>query len=110
MHRLGRALRDTEPWTQSASRTEVEIAMSAKSSCRPPACRYASIRTADAISKVLALTFSFVHAIARELRIRRDMRRLMEMDDAMLRDIGIVRSDIERSVRTGRDRLFEPKT
>jgi uncharacterized protein YjiS (DUF1127 family) len=38
------------------------------------------------------------------------MRKLMEMDDAMLRDIGIVRSDIERSVRTGRDRLFERQT
>ena len=39
----------------------------------------------------------------RETRIRRDMRRLAEYDDAMLRDLGIARSDIEGVVRHGRD-------
>jgi len=40
--------------------------------------------------------------IARAERIRRDMRRLSEMDDYMLRDIGLARSEIERAVREGR--------
>lgn len=42
-------------------------------------------------------------AIARELRIRRDTRRLLEADPRMLRDLGIVRGDVERLVRRGRD-------
>jgi uncharacterized protein YjiS (DUF1127 family) len=88
---------------------EVEIAMFAKSLSRALVSRQASKLTADAVSKVLALAFLLAHSVLRELQIRRDMRRLMEMDDAMLRDIGIVRSDIERSVRTGRDRVHERK-
>ena len=40
---------------------------------------------------------------ARELRVRRDMRRLAEFSDHMLRDIGIARADIEGAVRRGRD-------
>ena len=44
-----------------------------------------------------------VALIARELRVRRDMRRLSELDDTMLRDIGIARSDIEGAVRRGHD-------
>jgi uncharacterized protein YjiS (DUF1127 family) len=43
---------------------------------------------------------------ARELRIRRDMRRLAELDDAMLRDIGIARTEIELAVRAGRTGLL----
>jgi len=43
-----------------------------------------------------------VALIARELRVRRDMRRLAELDDTMLRDIGIARTEIERAVRIGR--------
>jgi uncharacterized protein YjiS (DUF1127 family) len=42
-------------------------------------------------------------AIARELRIRRDMRHLMAMDDRMLKDIGLTRADIGDAVRYGRD-------
>jgi uncharacterized protein YjiS (DUF1127 family) len=41
--------------------------------------------------------------IVREVRIRRDMRRLGEFSDDMLRDIGIARSDIEGAVRRGHD-------
>jgi uncharacterized protein YjiS (DUF1127 family) len=41
--------------------------------------------------------------IAGELRIRRDTRRLLEAEPHMLRDLGIVRSDVERLVRHGRD-------
>jgi uncharacterized protein YjiS (DUF1127 family) len=42
-------------------------------------------------------------AIAQELRIRRDMRHLMAMDDRMLKDIGLTRADIGGAVRYGRD-------
>jgi uncharacterized protein YjiS (DUF1127 family) len=42
-------------------------------------------------------------AIADELRIRRDMRELMAMDDCMLKDIGLTRADIGSAVRYGRD-------
>jgi uncharacterized protein YjiS (DUF1127 family) len=42
-------------------------------------------------------------AIANELRIRRDMRQLMAMDDHMLKDIGLTRADIGAAVRYGRD-------
>ena len=39
---------------------------------------------------------------AREIRIRRDMRRLAELDDWMLRDIGLARTEIEPAARHGR--------
>jgi uncharacterized protein YjiS (DUF1127 family) len=42
-------------------------------------------------------------AIGEELRIRRDMRQLMAMDDEMLRDIGLTRADINSAVRYGRN-------
>ena len=42
-------------------------------------------------------------AIADELRIRRDMRQLMAMDDHMLSDIGLTRADVGSAVRYGRD-------
>jgi uncharacterized protein YjiS (DUF1127 family) len=42
-------------------------------------------------------------AIALELRIRRDMRHLMAMDDRMLKDIGLTRAEIGGAVRYGRD-------
>jgi uncharacterized protein YjiS (DUF1127 family) len=40
--------------------------------------------------------------IAREGRVWRDIRRLAEFDDTMLRDIGIARAEIEQAVRRGR--------
>jgi uncharacterized protein YjiS (DUF1127 family) len=42
-------------------------------------------------------------AISHELRIRRDMRQLMGMDEHVLRDIGLSRADIGSGVRYGRD-------
>jgi uncharacterized protein YjiS (DUF1127 family) len=63
-------------------------------------------RPSDRLAAVPAvltrLAASAMHVIARELRIRRDVRRLAEFDEAMLRDIGITRTDIERAVRLGR--------
>ncbi len=57
-------------------------------------------------SQSIAVSFNAVHRVAgwfaREMRIRRDMRRLAEFDDSMLRDIGIARADIEGAVRCGR--------
>ena len=41
--------------------------------------------------------------LTREWRLRRDMRRLADHDDHMLRDIGIARADIEGAVRRGHD-------
>jgi uncharacterized protein YjiS (DUF1127 family) len=40
--------------------------------------------------------------IAREIQIRRDMRKLAELDDRMLHDIGLARTEIEPAARYGR--------
>jgi uncharacterized protein YjiS (DUF1127 family) len=42
-------------------------------------------------------------ALRREREIRRSMNHLASLDEHMLRDIGLTRSDIERVVRFGRD-------
>jgi uncharacterized protein YjiS (DUF1127 family) len=44
-------------------------------------------------------------AIAREIRLRRDLRNLQRLDDAMLRDIGLGRGELEDVVRHGRSGL-----
>ena len=41
-------------------------------------------------------------AVARWHRLRRDARRLLALDDRMLRDIGLGRGEVERAVRGGR--------
>ena len=41
-------------------------------------------------------------AVARWHRLRRDTRRLMALDDRMLRDVGLGRGEVERAVRGGR--------
>ena len=38
-------------------------------------------------------------AVARWHRLRRDARRLMALDDRMLRDVGLSRGEVERAVR-----------
>jgi uncharacterized protein YjiS (DUF1127 family) len=45
----------------------------------------------------------FALAIANEVRIRRDTRKLMLMSDHMLKDIGLTRAEISRGLRYGRD-------
>jgi uncharacterized protein YjiS (DUF1127 family) len=41
-------------------------------------------------------------AVARWHRLRHDTRRLMALDDRLLRDVGLGRSEVERAVRGGR--------
>jgi uncharacterized protein YjiS (DUF1127 family) len=53
--------------------------------------------------EVFALAYALIEGVAREARVRRDMSRLAEFDDHMLRDIGIVRADIEGAIRNGRN-------
>jgi uncharacterized protein YjiS (DUF1127 family) len=43
-------------------------------------------------------------AILRWRRLRRDIRQVMALSDAMLKDIGLSRSEIEHAVMTGRAR------
>ena len=56
-------------------------------------------RAAELLRPVLAA----YAVVVRELRVRREMQRLAEYDDRMLHDLGIVRADIEGSIRHGRD-------
>jgi uncharacterized protein YjiS (DUF1127 family) len=56
-----------------------------------------------AAQKPFGLLGRVVAWIAHEMRVSRDMRRLAEFDDHMLRDIGIARTDIEGAVRRGHD-------
>jgi uncharacterized protein YjiS (DUF1127 family) len=53
--------------------------------------------------EVFALAYSLIEGLAREARVRRDINRLAEFDDHMLRDIGLARADIEGAIRRGRD-------
>jgi uncharacterized protein YjiS (DUF1127 family) len=75
--------------------------MSVVSLARPPRIQ-ASVPARPA-TNLLRLAYAAYAVIAREMRLRRDMQRLAEYDDAMLRDIGITRMDIEGIVRRGRD-------
>jgi uncharacterized protein YjiS (DUF1127 family) len=51
------------------------------------------------IAQVVALLTKLKRAIQSELAIRRAMNELAEMDDHMLRDVGINRSEIEAPLR-----------
>lgn len=45
---------------------------------------------------------AFISELSREMRIRRALRDLEGLDDALLSDIGVSRSGIEDAVRHGR--------
>ena len=47
-------------------------------------------------------------AVRREWRIRRDLRRISELDEHMLHDIGVSPGSLEDAVRHGRDSGFRP--
>jgi uncharacterized protein YjiS (DUF1127 family) len=76
--------------------------MSVVSLARPP--RIQASAPARPALNLLHVAYAAYAAIAREMRLRRDMQRLAEYDDYMLRDIGITRMDIEGVIRRGRDR------
>jgi uncharacterized protein YjiS (DUF1127 family) len=59
--------------------------------------------TRSVVAVIRRLLFTAAQTIARELRTRRDTRRLLQAESHMLRDLGIVRADVERLVRHGRD-------
>jgi uncharacterized protein YjiS (DUF1127 family) len=58
--------------------------------------------TSTSITKRPSLLSRFFAAVAREIRVRRDMRTLSGFDDAMLHDIGLGRSGLEDAIRHGR--------
>jgi uncharacterized protein YjiS (DUF1127 family) len=43
---------------------------------------------------------AFVHAVARSARNRRAVKRMLELDDWMLRDIGVTRHDVRNALAT----------
>jgi uncharacterized protein YjiS (DUF1127 family) len=61
----------------------------------------ASLRKIGFISRRVD-TAALIARLAHLARVRRDMRRLSDLDDHMLRDIGVSRSGIEPAVRFGR--------
>ena len=58
---------------------------------------------ASALTRTVHLVAGVTGWVTREISVRRSMRQLAEFDDHMLRDIGIVRADIEGAVRRGHD-------
>jgi hypothetical protein len=51
---------------------------------------------------VTAGAVGFCRAVVKEFRARRAMAEIARMDHHMLRDLGVVDSDVERAVRYGR--------
>lgn len=63
----------------------------------------------NGVSRLLASGISgFLQSMSERRRQRRAMRELEAMDDYMLKDIGIGRSEIKRAVLYGRDRQWLP--
>jgi uncharacterized protein YjiS (DUF1127 family) len=84
--------------------SSMEAAMSNVSTMRSHAPRQREATILDACMRAAARGLAWlITAIANELRIRRDMRQLAAMDEHMLKDIGLRRSEIEYCVRYGRD-------
>lgn len=53
-------------------------------------------------SSALGMLLKALAALSQRLRIRRDLRDLLSLDDAALHDIGLSRGAIEHAVRHGR--------
>jgi uncharacterized protein YjiS (DUF1127 family) len=68
-----------------------------------PAARAGS-SLARAANSALPLIARLAATFARARRIRRDTRQLMALSDHMLRDLGLDRAEVERTVGLGRDR------
>jgi len=82
----------------------MEAAMSDVSTMRSYALRQPEATILDTCMGAAARGLAWViAAIVNELRIRRDMRQLAAMDDHMLKDIGLCRSEIAYCVRYGGD-------
>lgn len=81
--------------------------MSVVSLAHPPRIRSRATTSRRWAVRLLHSAFAAYVMIVRELRLRRDMRRLGEFSDHMLHDIGISRADIEGVVRRGRDGLIQ---
>ncbi|RDI59503.1 DUF1127 domain-containing protein [Microvirga subterranea] len=55
-----------------------------------------------AVRRDRSLLQRIVEVVAREFRVRRDMRALGSLDDAALHDIGLTRGSMEGALRYGR--------
>ena len=58
--------------------------------------------SAEPKASILDLLVRAFAAMAREIRLRRDLRSLQSLDDVMLQDIGLGRGELEDAVRHGR--------
>ena len=52
-----------------------------------------------------SLVRSWSDMLVREIEIRREQRRLAALDDGMLHDLGLGRSEVDDAVRHGRERV-----
>ena len=57
------------------------------------------------IAAVFSLVRRWTGMLVREIEIRRDQRRLAALDDGMLHDLGLGRSEVDEAVRHGRERV-----
>jgi uncharacterized protein YjiS (DUF1127 family) len=56
----------------------------------------------EAARAAAASLFAIGSRVVRELRLRRAIRAMQDLDDAMLHDVGLTRDEIEGAVRHGR--------
>jgi uncharacterized protein YjiS (DUF1127 family) len=69
---------------------------------RVPGRSFGGHRHAGVLGALGGFAFHLAKAVAREYRLRRDMRRLEGLSDYLLSDIGLSRGAIEGAVRHGR--------
>jgi uncharacterized protein YjiS (DUF1127 family) len=114
-HGTAGASKDDVPQREARSWLQVQLSFSTSESQPPGAKEHShghhrlrsaatrsfgtSITRMGLAGVVTRIVARIAAAIADELRIRRDMRQLMAMDDAMLEDIGLTRAEIGTAVR-----------